>query len=443
MARINAERAARSTSGVQVPQLQVDEQLQADAQLWSAHMAATGAVADPSLPPCDQQANQVCILAANSGNTGYGYWPGDGSDGMNGDYMASTSHRQNQLGAAYNLVGIGVTCSGSQAWTVELFGYTYGDLPSAYARENIQNVYQGDPVSSAPVVAGSPSGDPVYCPGQTYGPNNAVTATGGQYPYPYPVPSVPGEPNTVSASGGEHGRHAQLPRLLAGPLGRLGQDVRERPQLRVDGRCVAGGADLPPGAHPEREGLLDGGRRRRHLRLRRCRVLRVDGRASAQRARWSIWPRPRTDGATGWWRVDGGIFAFGDARFHGSMGGMPLNAPVVGLAADRATGGYWLVGSDGGIFAFDAPFHGSAGSLVLNQPVNGMATTANSRGYWLVAADGAIFAFGNAGFHGSTGGMPLNAPVVGMAADRATGGYWLVGSDGGIFAFDAPFLGRG
>ena len=199
VARINAERAARNTSAVQVPQLQVDAQLQADAQLWSEHMAATGTVADPTLPPCDQQTDQVCILAANSGDTGYGYWPGDGSDGMNGAYMASAWHRQNQLGAAYNLVGVGVTCSGNQAWTVELFGYTYGDLPSAYARENIQNVFQGDPVSSAPVVAGAPSGDPVYCPGQTYGPNNAVTSTGGQFAYPYPVPSVPGEPNAAPA----------------------------------------------------------------------------------------------------------------------------------------------------------------------------------------------------------------------------------------------------
>jgi hypothetical protein len=27
---------------------------------------------------------------------------------------------------------------------------------------------------------------------------------------------------------------------------------------------------------------------------------------------------------------DGGIFSFGDASFFGSMGGQPLNAPVVG-----------------------------------------------------------------------------------------------------------------
>ena len=99
--------------------------------------------------------------------------------------------------------------------------------------------------------------------------------------------------------------------------------------------------------------------------------------------------------------------------------------------------------TDGGIFAFDAPFYGSTGGIALNQPVNGMAVTPGGAGYWLVASDGGIFAFGDAPFHGSTGGIVLNRPVVGMAADNATGGYWLVASDGGIFSFDAPFFGAG
>ena len=47
------------------------------------------------------------------------------------------------------------------------------------------------------------------------------------------------------------------------------------------------------------------------------------------------------------------------AQFWGSTGGIRLNAPIMGMAADDATGGYWLVGSDGGVFSFDAPFYGS------------------------------------------------------------------------------------
>jgi hypothetical protein len=65
----------------------------------------------------------------------------------------------------------------------------------------------------------------------------------------------------------------------------------------------------------------------------------------------------------GVWMVgaDGGVFALGGAGFHGSMGGTPLNAPVVGMVATTDENGYWLVGADGGVFAFgDAPFFGSA-----------------------------------------------------------------------------------
>ena len=44
-----------------------------------------------------------------------------------------------------------------------------------------------------------------------------------------------------------------------------------------------------------------------------------------------------------------------------------------------------------------------------------MAATPDGQGYWLVASDGGIFAFGDAAFYGSTGSLALNRPVVGMA----------------------------
>jgi len=147
----------------------------------------------------------------------------------------------------------------------------------------------------------------------------------------------------------------------------------------------------------------------------------------------------------GYWEVasDGGIFAFGGAQFAGSMGGKPLNKPIVGMAATDDGLGYYLVASDGGIFAFgDAQFAGSVGGKPLNKPIVGMAVDPATGGYYLVASDGGIFAFGGAQFSGSMGGKPLNKPIVGMAVDPVTGGYWEVASDGGIFAFgDAPFLG--
>jgi len=147
---------------------------------------------------------------------------------------------------------------------------------------------------------------------------------------------------------------------------------------------------------------------------------------------------------SGYYEVDaqGDVAAFGGAVCYGAMTGTRLNRPIVGMAIDPATGGYWLVATDGGIFAFNAPFFGSAGNIHLNQPIVGMSGDRSGHGYWMVASDGGIFAFGDAPFLGSTGNLHLNQPVVGMAVDPATGGYWLVATDGGIFSFgSAPFLG--
>ena len=100
------------------------------------------------------------------------------------------------------------------------------------------------------------------------------------------------------------------------------------------------------------------------------------------------------------------------------------------------TAGYWLVASDGGVFAFGtATYAGSMGGHALNQPVVGMAATSDGKGYWLVASDGGVFAFGDARYAGSMGAAAQQAGVVGIQADRATSGYMLVSSRGDIAAF--------
>jgi len=135
--------------------------------------------------------------------------------------------------------------------------------------------------------------------------------------------------------------------------------------------------------------------------------------------------------------------AFGRAPLLGSEAGVALHAGVVGIAADPAGLGYWLVAADGGVFAFgDAGFYGSLGATKLNGPIVAMTPTPDGKGYWLVASDGGIFTFGDATFLGSTGAIHLNQPIVGMAATPDGKGYWLVASDGGIFSFgDAAFFG--
>jgi hypothetical protein len=61
-------------------------------------------------------------------------------------------------------------------------------------------------------------------------------------------------------------------------------------------------------------------------------------------------------------------------EFHSAgspTGGRALNKPIVGIAGYG--GSYWEVSSDGGVFG--APFYGSMGGVRLNAPVVGMAAT--------------------------------------------------------------------
>jgi len=181
----------------------------------------------------------------------------------------------------------------------------------------------------------------------------------------------------------------------------------------------------------------------------------VDGTASAPDAGAQFLYEP------GYYLVgaSGQVSAFGGVPVLGSVPPSELSAPVVGMALDRATHGYWIAEADGAVVGVDAPVYGDLLGTRLHAPVVGLAATPDGGGYWLVAADGGVFAFGDAPFlgsvpgalaaecvaHGFSPGCPeyrLAAPVVGLAATPDGGGYWLVAADGGVFAFgDAPFLG--
>ena len=85
----------------------------------------------------------------------------------------------------------------------------------------------------------------------------------------------------------------------------------------------------------------------------------------------------------------------GDATQLGDASGFALRSPIVDIESSPSGRGYWLVASDGGVFAFgDAPFHGSTGAIVLDEPITAMAPTISGGGYWLVARDGGVFTFG-------------------------------------------------
>jgi hypothetical protein len=160
----------------------------------------------------------------------------------------------------------------------------------------------------------------------------------------------------------------------------------------------------------------------------------------------------------GYWLVgsDGGIFTFGSAQFLGSTGGLALQRPVVGITPTADRGGYWLVASDGGIFSFgDLDFYGSIPGLGLapagtpgsthrlNAPIVGMVPSADGGGYFMVASDGGVFAFGDAKFEGSCPGIGGCAgAAVAVMPDASGNGYWLVTATGHVYSFgDAIYHG--
>jgi hypothetical protein len=184
--------------------------------------------------------------------------------------------------------------------------------------------------------------------------------------------------------------------------------------------------------------------------------------------------------------ADGGVFAFGDAPYLGSLPGQGTVAnDIVGIATTPNGGGYWLVGADGAVYPFGiSRFEGSLPDMgLVVHDIVGMAGTPTDMGYWLVGADGGVYAFGDASFLGSMVGLgqhvtnaigiagagqagywvatavgavagfgsaenfsgtplALGAPVSSITTTFSENGYWLFGKDGGVFAYGAaPFEG--
>jgi hypothetical protein len=154
--------------------------------------------------------------------------------------------------------------------------------------------------------------------------------------------------------------------------------------------------------------------------------------------------------------ANGGVFAYGGARFHGSvpgiLGAKKLAAPIVGIGATPGEHGYWLAGADGSIFSFgNAKYHGTVrsqiGSTHLRQVIVGIGALPDGSGYWMVARDGGIFSFGRAHFYGSLpeylhnhgpgGGFPPSKTkwVIGMLSSPDGGGYWIASNVGHTYTF--------
>ncbi|HMK98203.1 MAG TPA: hypothetical protein VK425_11695 [Acidimicrobiales bacterium] len=139
-----------------------------------------------------------------------------------------------------------------------------------------------------------------------------------------------------------------------------------------------------------------------------------------------------TPDGQGYWLAtsDGGVSAFGDAAWYGSLTAERSRpaAPVVGVARVPDGRGYWLVGADGRVYNFgDARLYSALpGTGVPTEPVAGIAATPDGHGYWLVGTDGRVYGFGDATVDGGADGA--HAPYQAIVA-RPGGGYLVAAAD--------------
>ena len=138
---------------------------------------------------------------------------------------------------------------------------------------------------------------------------------------------------------------------------------------------------------------------------------------------------------------DGGVFAFGDARFEGSCPGIGgCRGAAVSVVPDATGNGYWVVTNSGAVYTFgDAVNDGQPGTQ--SSSITSAAATPDGDGSWILDAAGQVFPFGNAA---SPGGMPPGSaggfnPASAVFATSDGAGYLVVTAAGKVSCFgDAP-----
>jgi hypothetical protein len=135
------------------------------------------------------------------------------------------------------------------------------------------------------------------------------------------------------------------------------------------------------------------------------------------------------------------------------LAAVSLGVPVVSGAATGAgrgvdieltpdQAGYWVLDNYGRVSAFGpAPYLGGSPTLAATEEAVSLAATSTGGGYYMLGSDGGIFNFGVSQFHGSIPGiaaavaLPAGGEVraVTVAADRS--GYSMLGGSGVIWPF--------
>ena len=136
---------------------------------------------------------------------------------------------------------------------------------------------------------------------------------------------------------------------------------------------------------------------------------------------------------------DGGVFAFGNAKFAGSCPGIGgCSGSAVAVMPDATGNGYWLVTNTGHVYDFgDAAYYGQPGPQSV--PVTSAVRTPDGNGYWILFANGAIGYYGDAPVLGGPTGLGGLDFASAIFATADGDGYWVASSTGQVFHYgDAP-----
>ena len=145
---------------------------------------------------------------------------------------------------------------------------------------------------------------------------------------------------------------------------------------------------------------------------------------------------------SGYWMLgsDGKVYAFGASADLGSPA-LPAGAHATHIESTPDGGGYYVLDDRGDVFAFGhAPSLGNA-ALAPGESAVSLSVTPSGQGYWVFTSAGRVITKGDAHNLGDMAGTHLNAPVVSSTVTPDGSGYWMVAGDGGVFSFGAPFWG--
>jgi hypothetical protein len=143
-----------------------------------------------------------------------------------------------------------------------------------------------------------------------------------------------------------------------------------------------------------------------------------------------------TPSGKGYWLLcsNGTVYTFGDAHNYGNFSTSALTGPMVAFRRRSTGDGYWAPSSDitVGVKGAATYFGTGATTIPAGTQIVDMAVKFDNSGYWLLDSNGTVFACGSVLNHGNG---DTSHKWVGIESTASGNGYWLAANDGFVAHF--------